>query len=275
MTPNVRAYLLLAFGISWAAYFTRQLAPLPESLDETLRLVVKFGPSLAGVIMVAVTGRWKGTRELFGRLLPVGVAVKWYVIAFGAPAVIMTVAIALHVVLGSDALTTASVEFPDTVLALLSLLAIRFFAGGGLGEELGWRGFMLPQLQQRHDALTASLYIGVFHGLWHLPAQGVFGTVVLTAFTTAAGIAATWMFNSTRGNLLVVALMHAAFNAYVSFSEVVAPDLDAEIGWQLWPIVMLVGVAYWLVRTKGAENLSPLGRVKARDFSVATRAPEQ
>jgi len=46
----------------------------------------------------------------------------------------------------------------------------------------------------------------------------------------------------TRGNLLVVALMHAAFNAYVSFSEVVAPDLDGEIGWQLWPIVMLGGV---------------------------------
>ena len=272
MTANVRLYLLLAFGISWGAYFTRQLAPLPDWLDETMRLVVKFGPSLGGILMVAATGGWRGTRELFGRLLPGGVAVRWYVIAFGAPAVIIIVAIALHVVSGSDALASASFPLPDTLLALLSLLAIRFFAGGGLGEELGWRGFMLPQLQQRHDALTASLYIGVFHGLWHLPAQGVFGTIVLTAFTTAGGIAATWMFNSTKGNVLVVALMHAAFNAYVSFSEVVAPDLDSEIGWQLWPIVMLVGVAYWLVRTKGAEDLSLVGRVKANELSAATRA---
>ncbi len=118
MTANVRLYLLLAFGISWGAYFTRQLAPLPNWLDETMRLVVKFGPSLGGILMVAATGGWKGTRELFGRLLPGGVAVKWYVIAFGAPAVIMIVAITLHVVLGSDALASASFPLPDTLLAV-------------------------------------------------------------------------------------------------------------------------------------------------------------
>ena len=275
MSAKVRAYLILAFGISWGAYFTRQLAPLPEWLDETLRLVVKFGPSLGGVIMVGATAGWKGTHELFGRLLRWRVAVRWYAIVLLAPAVILTVAIALHLLLGSGALETASFRFPESAVALLSLLSIRFFAGGGLGEALGWRGFMLPQMQRRHDALTASLYIGVFHGLWHLPAQGLAGTVVLTVFTTSGAIIATWIFNSTGGNVLLVALMHAAFNAYVSFSEVVIPGLDGEVGWQLWPIVMLVGVAYWLVRTKGAEDLSPLGRVKSQHSSVATRTPQQ
>ena len=207
------------------------------------------------MIMVGVTGGWSGLRNLFGRLLTWRVGPSWYAVAVLGPAGIIVVAVVIHVLLGSDALATASFQFRSAALALGMLVLIRFFAGGGLGEELGWRGFLLPRLQQRHDALTASLYIGVVHGFWHLPAYGLAGTVLLTVFTTSGAVIATWIYNSTA-SLLLVALMHATFNAYVAFSEVVIPGLDDEMGWVLWTFALLVVAAFAVVRATGRDHLS-------------------
>jgi uncharacterized protein len=49
-------------------------------------------------------------------------------------------------------------------LALLSTIIIV-----GLFEEVGWRGFALPRLQRRFDALWAVLVLGVIWAPWHLP----------------------------------------------------------------------------------------------------------
>ena len=45
-----------------------------------------------------------------------------------------------------------------------------------LGEELGWRGFLLPRLAARQGPLRASLVVGLLWGLWHLPAFWLPGT---------------------------------------------------------------------------------------------------
>ena len=43
----------------------------------------------------------------------------------------------------------------------------------GLGEEPGWRGFVLPRLLVGRSALSAALILGVIHAVWHLPLFGV------------------------------------------------------------------------------------------------------
>ena len=40
---------------------------------------------------------------------------------------------------------------------------------GPLGEEIGWRGFALMELQKKHSPLKASIIIGFWWGMWHLP----------------------------------------------------------------------------------------------------------
>jgi membrane protease YdiL (CAAX protease family) len=92
----------------------------------------------------------------------------------------------------------------------------------GVGEEIGWRGFALPRLQQRHSALTATLILGVVWALWHLPsflykdtyvAMGLLpGFPLLLLSISAAAITFTWLYNSTRGSLLIVILFHALFD---------------------------------------------------------------
>ncbi len=43
-------FLALAFGISWGTFVIRRAATWPEPIDEFLRLTIKFGPSLAGLL---------------------------------------------------------------------------------------------------------------------------------------------------------------------------------------------------------------------------------
>ena len=96
---------------------------------------------------------------------------------------------------------------------MLLMFAIRLVnpLDGPMQEELGWRGFALPRLQERHSALPASAILGVLVVIWHvplvflgmLPAYALFGTF---AFTIVFG----WLFNNVRGSVLLTLMAHAA-----------------------------------------------------------------
>ena len=91
--------------------------------------------------------------------------------------------------------------------------ALTFFAtalyGGPLGEEAGWRGFLLPRLLKRFDPLLASVYLALIWGIWHLPLHftgyynAVFGSpwggLLTRLFTTVPlAIIFTWLFNRNQ-----------------------------------------------------------------------------
>lgn len=121
---------------------------------------------------------------------------------------------------------------PTISAGVVGLLVAEFvriaFLGGPLGEELGWRGFALPRLQLQRTAFDASVVLGVIWGLWHVPlyfvpGTGQFETVsggMSTAFaigafvvwTVGLSILFTWLFNETKGSLLVLILFHASVN---------------------------------------------------------------
>jgi membrane protease YdiL (CAAX protease family) len=84
--------------------------------------------------------------------------------------------------------------------------------GSPMGEEIGWRGYVLPRLQARLPALAASLALGVAWGLWHLPlvvaSGGHLGWFLLGIVADA--VLFTWLYNSTDGSLLLALLFHAS-----------------------------------------------------------------
>ena len=74
----------------------------------------------------------------------------------------------------------------------------------GVREELAWRGFALPRLLERYSALVASVMLGLFWGLWHLPLVFTEGTALfgqpiwpLLADIVAKSILFTWVFLRT------------------------------------------------------------------------------
>lgn len=143
---------------------------------------------------------------------------RWWIAAFGVPVAI--VAVTTVILLGIGGPVDLDQPFQSPVL-----IAIIFLFGltvsGGLNEEPGWRGFAQPYLNDRYDALTASLIIGVVWAVWHLPyflipfaphsgftvvnQVGWFVSIVLLSVILA------WAYNGT-GSVLIVMVLHAMVN---------------------------------------------------------------
>ena len=92
--------------------------------------------------------------------------------------------------------------------------------GGSLGEEIGWRGFLLPALLRRMSPLAASVVLGVVWGLWHLPIDlavgfglhGIGAVVARVFFAVPLSVLFTWFFLRSGGSMLVALLLHTSIN---------------------------------------------------------------
>lgn len=88
--------------------------------------------------------------------------------------------------------------------------------------EPGWRGFLLPRLQQRFSPLLATLFVWFPWALWHAPldfARGIGRSwmsylQIRVVFFLSVAIILTWLYNRSGGNLLAVAIFHAAMNTF-------------------------------------------------------------
>lgn len=119
----------------------------------------------------------------------------------------------------------ASWYLPQRGLALIGLVAVKFlyqfFFFNASGEEVGWRGFALPRLQERTSPLVASLIIALFWIPWHFflwASQGVGVTewdfwISNSPLIMLSSIILTWFYNRSQGSILVAGILHAAENS--------------------------------------------------------------
>ena len=238
----VISFVALACLISWPTGYIglSDMESVPESVRIGLNYFAKFGPSLAGLIMTYLLLGKEGAIRLLRGLLNFGSHPKWYLIALLLPSAAWLSVIGFLTFQGE-----VVGPFEAGALVFIPLLiAKHFFIGGGLGEELGWRGFMLPRLQDRHSALGASVILGIVWGLWHLPAvidDGIASLVLFTIYTTVLAIIYTWVFNGSGGNLFIVTLLHATMNGTNGFMVRLFPGIpDIENH------VILLGLC-WLI----------------------------
>jgi len=110
---------------------------------------------------------------------------------------------------------------------LLGMIILSFLyniAYSALSEEPGWRGFALPRLQAKFNPLASSLILGVLWAVWHAPgrfggveAKSVSDTLVEWVLIVLVTVIFTWIFNRTKGSILVTALLHPAMNATTKY----------------------------------------------------------
>ncbi|MBN1660312.1 MAG: CPBP family intramembrane metalloprotease [Anaerolineae bacterium] len=215
---SLALFFILAYALSWAveiplALQVQGLIAVPISWS--LHYLAAYGPLLAAVIVIGVTTGREGLQELFGRMLKWRVRPIWWLVALAPLVLYALLALVLRFIPGQSAGLAAlgQIDFlPDLGAGAPFVWLLTF----GLGEETGWRGYALPRLQQGRSALSATVILWTLWALWHLPLFFyLYDATILVGFLLgllAGAIVFTWLYNSTGGSVLLVAVWHAAFN---------------------------------------------------------------
>jgi membrane protease YdiL (CAAX protease family) len=242
-------FFVLAFGITWMVWVPRAVgAPL-----DIVGQAWTWAPAIAALLAAALTGGRAAVRELGARRVRWRVGWQWYLVVILGPAVFSLVVAGVYVLLGGSWAAAAPPALREGPLMMLPLFLVILTLTDGLGEELAWRGFALPRLLTRHNALVASLILGVLWALWHLPLVWTEGNAMyqqpvwlLLVDIPAKSILFTWVFLHTRGSVLQAMLLHGATNLFVvspdvaSTGDLTLPLLAAGAKWGLVLVVIVV-----------------------------------
>lgn len=266
-------FFVLAFGLTWAAWVPLALAshgwlalPFDASL---LALLGTFGPALAALLTAALFDGRAGLTDLLRRFTVWRVGLVWYLFALAWPALISLATTGLHGLLGGAAPDFSQPPFhqlyplPPELKTVnpLAFLPVVFLQqaliGSSMGEEPGWRGYALPRLLGRFGPLWSSLLLGALWAVWHLPLSFVAGDAREGSFTVWAVLGAiatavifTWLYQRTRGSLLLALLLHTTIAVTGLF--LASADAHPAIG----PL-LTCGAALFIAAAAGWLRLTP------------------
>jgi membrane protease YdiL (CAAX protease family) len=187
-------------------------------LSETAYTLLSFlGVLMPAVSALVLTARDGEARLLLARLTLWRVHWKWWAAAVLVQPGLLLLTGMIHALLYGK----APVELVQHPVAGAMVVNMLFLLLATLGEEIGWRGVALPALELKHNALKASLLLGIIYVAWHTPywlivgemdRAGLFYTLLNVFFALAITIYVTWFFNRSRFSILLPVAFHVTFN---------------------------------------------------------------
>lgn len=239
------SFFACTFAWSWAFWIGLAASGVDESIGITAVVLGAFGPPLAAVAVVWVTGG--SVRDWVRTVAPLRVPSRWYGVALALPvAMVFVGALALPVL----RIDLAVGELPFRLATFLPTVLFMAVLGGGQ-EELGWRGFALRGMQQRLSPWMAAFAVGVVWAVWHLPlfylpgaAQFESSFPIFGLGIVGLSVVFTWLFNQSA-SVAVVMLLHGSYNAALVLHPVPIEQLTGESAGNEVPLIG--AVTAWVV----------------------------
>ena len=264
LSGPAKAGLFYAIALSLAVILAVFFA---NAVGETVATITMLTPATAVVAMMLVTREGR-SRAGWNSLGATRLGLKGWWLAMLGPLLILAASYGILIILGMASLRLPEVSrsAADIVVGLATSLAVGLVLA--FGEEVGWRGYMLPHLAAI-GPIRAMLTVGFAQGVWHLPlmlltpyyhAGGNLMAVVPLFLTTLtlAGV----FFGYLRiwtGSVWPVAIAHAVYNFVWNLgSEFVqpgSPDTMEYIGGESGVLVIagLIAAALYIALRHGAE----------------------
>ena len=227
-------FFVLAYALSWFIEIPLALQArgiIKHVFPGSFHYLAGYGPLLSALIITGITGGSEGLQELWSQMTRWRVKPGWWLVSVSPLGIYILATVVLWLIRGQgiDLATMGQGDYlPSLGLVAIPLWILTF----GIGEETGWRGFALPRLQKDRSALSATLLLWVFWALWHLPLffysyePSIIPGMLIGLL--AGAITFTWLYNSTGGSVLMVAIWHGLFN-YTTACTICKTDPIAAI----------------------------------------------
>lgn len=218
VTAFIGLAFLISYGLGAAGLWVTAVqgrAWHPLVSHYLVRVLVVAGPALAALIVTRSTGGTVGMRWWLGGLR---LSRRYLWIALVIPLATMLIAVAALLMVGIPVARIGGVlnaGWPLLVLTYVLQIGIV-----GLGEELGWRGWLFPTLRERHGIAGAIARVSAVWFLWHLPK--LLGSATFTFSFAVLVLALSILFAALQlrtRSVLPVVVAHGAVNAPTMFLE--------------------------------------------------------
>jgi membrane protease YdiL (CAAX protease family) len=173
--PSIWAVLIGFYGLTlaiswgWMLPFVLTGGVVHRGSGWPTHLPALMGPMIAALVITARTQGSRGVRDIGQRMVRWRVGLRWWWWGLGSPLTYFAAGVAI--VRLSDghwpSLTGLGAYSGIPATGVLGVWLVAIVTG--FGEETGWRGFALPQLQSRYTPLIASLIVVPMWGFWHAP----------------------------------------------------------------------------------------------------------
>ncbi len=217
-------YLIVSYGISWLAwlplymnYAWKEHVPILQDQFE----IASFGPLAGAIIASLISGGTKELRDWFKRTYSLRFPVKWLAASVLMPVFYAVAAVIVWRVLNGAWPASGRFGLTSQMPGLTAVqTAVAWLLTSGLGEESGWRGFLLPELSRRFSLRTSALIVAFIWMSWHLPVFffqeryrtmgiGIIGWIISLVF---GSLILAWLCQKSRFSVLPVILWHGGFN---------------------------------------------------------------
>lgn len=305
--PAVAIFIVIALGLAWLVQLPVWLSGdgLSSPLFGLTTAAMMFTPTIAAFIVVLFVKRPPNIPRLLGLspLRPIGRTLGFTALAlFGIPVLVFLAMILGHVMgliridLNSfsgfvDGMNAAGQDLPDgsivpVVVIQLAFLPISILMASltAFGEELGWRGWLLPALRPL-GTWPALVITGVVWGLWHAPVillgynygrTDVLGVLLMTGWCVLLGVVIGWL-RLRSASVWPAVIAHGAVNAatasflilFLATGQGPEAVYGSILGWSGW-IVLAVAIVVLAATGQFAKQPQP-----GLKLSESTAAPSR
>jgi membrane protease YdiL (CAAX protease family) len=256
-TRNLILFFIVACVFTWMFWIPEALATrgmLGSSFLLGPNNPAAWGPLIAAFSLTLLYDGVDGVTTLLKRAGNVRFAKAWWI-----PIILLFPAI------NGGALLLAKLSgeaIPELFWLTSPTMIVVYFVqylltGGPLLEEFGWRGYALPRLQTRFNALVSSIILGVMWWLWHIPYFWIGEEVIyqhiflgMLPSNILFSILLTWLYNNTGGSILVSLIFHNMF----IMANVLFPALETQIG-SLFYLVFIIAATIAVIVIWGSKKL--------------------